>query len=780
MRRSTPLRNVSIAAIITLLLGLCAFTLPAVSAQGALVVVTPNPDTVTGAPGTIVTRTYTITNNDTIQRTFSLSSSVTTAPANAVTVSFPSNPITVNGNGSSNTFSINFAYASTAPSGSNLGYATITFNSSPSGSVVVSGSLLVTLLTSGNAPTATPTATTSPTPTATVGPTATPQPICLNGRERDDPGNSQADANLLRVNVPEVHGICGNDNFPSPDVDWFYFAAGAGKVYTIDVPQMSDGLDLVLELYDANGKPLAQNDDFYQRNPNNTSDLKPRIQSWRAPYDGLFYILVHDKLNSGGGDRTYTIVVNGESFGPTPTLIPELCNDIYEQDGLPETATLMYPNEVQPAHVLCPTGDADWIKFFGARGKSYFIYTDTRPYRNNPNFNRDTESGADTIMFLFDRDGITKLAESDDIPNSLDSEIRFVPPVDGFYYVQVKNRGDLGNQFTRYDLTLKLCVAGDTACGRAEPVVVATSTPRPGNQPTATTDPGFSLTRTATPTSSPIPTSIATTTSSAQAAFLAFSRVWQRADQPIVAARAARSWLWGPAPRSRISESYSGAAGGQRAVEYYDKARMEITNPNASQSSQWYVTNGLLVTEMVRGQMQIGDKEFASRAPAAIPVVGDLDDTNGPTYASLAAVTARKSGDRSGQYVAETLDRAGNIGDYSGPRLEEARLAYFVSQTGYNIPQVFWQYLNRRATIYEGGYRDGLLMNWLFTLGYPISDPYWATVKVGGVTRQVLLQPFERRVLTFDPQNPVGWQVEMGNVGRHYYQWRYGRELPGN
>ena len=42
----------------------------------------------------------------------------------------------------------------------------------------------------------------------------------------------------------------------------------------------------------------------------------------------------------------------------------------------------------------------------------------------------------------------------------------------------------------------------------------------------------------------------------------------------------------------------------------------------------------------------------------------------------------------------------------------------------------------------------------------------------------VLVQPFQRRVLTYSPDNPSGWQVEMGNVGRHYYLWRYGEDLP--
>ena len=52
--------------------------------------------------------------------------------------------------------------------------------------------------------------------------------------------------------------------------------------------------------------------------------------------------------------------------------------------------------------------------------------------------------------------------------------------------------------------------------------------------------------------------------------------------------------------------------------------------------------------------------------------------------------------------------------------------------------------------------------------------------KVGGKTLDVLIQAFERRVLSYTPSNPAGWQVEMGNVGRHYYEWRYQGRHPGS
>jgi hypothetical protein len=38
-----------------------------------------------------------------------------------------------------------------------------------------------------------------------------------------------------------------------------------------------------------------------------------------------------------------------------------------------------------------------------------------------------------------------------------------------------------------------------------------------------------------------------------------------------------------------------------------------------------------------------------------------------------------------------------------------------------------------------------------------------------------LVQCFQPRCLTYTPDNAPGWQVEAGNVGLHYYQWRYGQ-----
>ena len=62
---------------------------------------------------------------------------------------------------------------------------------------------------------------------------------------------------------------------------------------------------------------------------------------------------------------------------------------------------------------------------------------------------------------------------------------------------------------------------------------------------------------------------------------------------------------------------------------------------------------------------------------------------------------------------------------------------------------------------------------WVFVMGYPITEPYWTQASVGGETKDVLVQLYERRTLTYTPVNPEAFRVEMGNVGQHYYRWRY-------
>ncbi len=283
----------------------------------------------------------------------------------------------------------------------------------------------------------------------------------------------------------------------------------------------------------------------------------------------------------------------------------------------------------------------------------------------------------------------------------------------------------------------------------------------------------------------PSPTGAATPPPSGAFADPAFANVWQRADGPVASGVAGRGWTWGPTGFANLREPYAQSAGGTRLVQYFDKARMEINNPQADPANPFYVTNGLLVVEMISGRVQVGDKEFDPTvyAPAGVPVAGDVDSPDAPTYGSLAGVASlageNRAADRAGQVISETLNRAGQVGQGGDRAALGLRLGNYQAATGHNIADVFWRFMTASGPVAVGGtVQNGLIFDWVSTLGYPITEPYWVHARVAGQDKWLLMQAFQRRVLTYNPDNVPAWQVEMGNVGRHYYDWRYTQRPP--
>jgi hypothetical protein len=262
-------------------------------------------------------------------------------------------------------------------------------------------------------------------------------------------------------------------------------------------------------------------------------------------------------------------------------------------------------------------------------------------------------------------------------------------------------------------------------------------------------------------------------------------KTWRRSDLPRATGAAGdRSWIWGPQLNVRAREPYAESPGGSRMVYYFDKSRMEINSPGGALdvNDQFYVTNGLLPIELMSGRVQTGNNARVQFNPAQIPVAGDpQNNSSTPTYAALAGVStldgaSNKTGDRTGQLVLETLTGSGQAGRNEGYTGENVRIAIFIREAGHNIAAPFWEFVQRRGPVYEdSSIRDGLVVDWLFAMGYPIGEPYWIKSVVGGQTKDVLLQCFERRCLTYTPSNSAAFKVEMGNVGLHYFSWRYNR-----
>ena len=256
-----------------------------------------------------------------------------------------------------------------------------------------------------------------------------------------------------------------------------------------------------------------------------------------------------------------------------------------------------------------------------------------------------------------------------------------------------------------------------------------------------------------------------------------FFGVWQRTDQPVRDGQVTRTWMWGPeAFTPSVMEQYADSPGGQREVQYYDKSRMEITNPNGDSNSIWFVTNGLLVNELMTGQLQLGDNSFQQHGPAEVNVAGDADDVLGPTYAAMANLRNAPALP-SGSTITQTVDRNGNVGNDASFGQYSVTAAERVQVPGidHQVASVFWDFMTSTGLVIEGGQlvTADLFQNPYFATGFPVTEAYWSNIKVAGSVKAVLIQCFERRCLTYTPSNAVQWRVEQGNVGQHYYRWRY-------
>ena len=256
-----------------------------------------------------------------------------------------------------------------------------------------------------------------------------------------------------------------------------------------------------------------------------------------------------------------------------------------------------------------------------------------------------------------------------------------------------------------------------------------------------------------------------------------FERTWARTDLPVSQDRVDRTWMWGPEGHTEaFMEPYADAPGGERLVQYTDKSRMEDNSFRADRP--WDVTNGLVALELITGAMQLGDNEFEQHDPAEVQVAGDAHPES-PTYATFSQVLDQGSLS-SGSTITQTIDQSGNVGNDDELAEHGVTAEHHVPDTDHTVASVFWEFMNSSGQVYQDGQfvQDGLFENPFFATGLPVTEAYWMNIPVAGEWHDVLGQCFERRCLTFTPGNPDGWQVEAGNIGQHYYEWRYGETPP--
>ena len=183
-----------------------------------------------------------------------------------------------------------------------------------------------------------------------------------------------------------------------------------------------------------------------------------------------------------------------------------------------------------------------------------------------------------------------------------------------------------------------------------------------------------------------------------------------------------------------------GAAGILNGLPFqlFEKGRLEDHSANTTLPPEWRFQYGLLVDELMQAGVQL-------------PIGGD---TSTLTYADLRARAASE------ERIAPPAGFTGLTAVLSDGSVFVPFAADLSSSPGHVVAPRFWAYINRQD-LFPGG--------WLHDVGLPITEPLEALVDKGADKgRRIIVQAFQRTILTDDPLNPPQWQIERANAGTDY------------
>ncbi|MFD3166765.1 hypothetical protein [Herpetosiphon sp. NSE202] len=204
-------------------------------------------------------------------------------------------------------------------------------------------------------------------------------------------------------------------------------------------------------------------------------------------------------------------------------------------------------------------------------------------------------------------------------------------------------------------------------------------------------------------------------------------------------------------------------------MQYFDKGRMEINNPDANEHDLWYVTSGLLPIDLMHAETSWDHNGWHD---AFIAVIGDPGSF--PTYRDLQVLYQNPATESSATINTPAHDLLRpdlSIGVVNSFHDDPATLLRQGSN-GHFVPQAMLDFMQQTGkTLRDGQVTTGMIYDPVYIFGHPVTPAVWVETTVAGKPQTVLFQVFERRVLTYNPANPPAFQVEMGNVGAHYYDW---------
>ncbi len=264
----------------------------------------------------------------------------------------------------------------------------------------------------------------------------------------------QADANEEDDAVAQAHPLTVGRpltlNHCDDALDAFSFDATAGQLFDFQTSGLGASADTIIHVIGTDGVTELTSDD------DGGGGRASLVTGWVAPADGTYYVTVTSFQNAFGDAREYTFIAR------------ETCtDDAYEEDDTAADGRLVALGTPQD-HAFC--ADADWLRFNGVAGRAVRIETS------------NLVGGADTIVDVYDVDGVTMLDSNDDGAGNLASLLVFTPAANGVYGVRVHSYGDLYGGARAYTVSITDNAGGctvDADCAAGEICQGAACIPAP-------------------------------------------------------------------------------------------------------------------------------------------------------------------------------------------------------------------------------------------------------------------------------------------------------------
>ncbi|MFN8474916.1 MAG: pre-peptidase C-terminal domain-containing protein [Anaerolineae bacterium] len=249
----------------------------------------------------------------------------------------------------------------------------------------------------------------------------------------------------MPTGADQAHTSC-----PAGDQDWVRFPTTQGQRYVIETFELGADADTVLCLFGPdNTTQIACDDD-------GGGGLASRLR-WTAPTTGVYYLRVkHNDPGVSGPTTSYHLAISeGEPL------------DAFEPDNSAAQARPITTDGSPQSHNFTPDGDSDWVRFDAVPGEPYVIQTS------------NLSGDCDTVLHLYDTDGVTELTTNDDYGVGPGSRITYIFPRAGTYYARVHHyRSNRSGRGTSYSLSVTR--------GAQPPSPTPTATPPATPVPTST------------------------------------------------------------------------------------------------------------------------------------------------------------------------------------------------------------------------------------------------------------------------------------------------------